>query len=186
MVRPKILIKRTADGVGFRLPTYESPYHTGLRLSAAISQSIKIDVGERLRVPVGFSVGIPLGYSGLVVSWPALAAEHGMVVSDAPHVINPADRAPLFVLLHNISSAQFVLRRGDIIAQLLLVETPQISWQEITAGQETAGAETPTEALFLDEGTAVANSEPIHSPMESTRRVKRSIRERYKKSDGSE
>lgn len=186
MARPKLLIARTADGADFPLPSYESRYHTGMRLSAAISQTVKIDAGERLRVPVGFAVGIPDGFSGLVVSWPQMAADHGIVVSDAPHVINPADRGPLFVLLHNLSPTQFILRRGDIIAQLLTIATPQPAWQEVDVSQKNA-TETPTAALFLDEeGPAAEKKADTHSAMESTRRVKRSIRERYKKVDASE
>jgi len=112
MITPRLFIARTPDGDGFPLPSYETQYHVGLRLSAAIGSPIKINAGERLLIPVGFAVGVPQGFCGQIVSYGPLAEQHGIIVVDAPHIVNPADREPIFVNLQNISQKQFILHRG--------------------------------------------------------------------------
>lgn len=128
---PKIHIIRTVDGADFPLPAYTSKHHVGLNLMAAISSPVKINPRERVHIPVGFAVAIPDGLCGQVVSDRLMALQNGIVVLDAPSVIHPADRSPLFVLLRNESNQQFILRRGMVIAQMLLVPVVQTAWQEV-------------------------------------------------------
>ena len=180
---PKLYISRTPDGNGFPLPSYTSRYHLGLNLSAAIGAPIKINPGERLLVPTGFAIGVPDGLCGLIVSTPKLAEKHGLVVSDAPHVLNPADRDPLFVLLQNVSSAPYVLHRGETIAELLITSVFQVGWQEIASTQN--GPQTNEKDMIIDEGIS-SKPTPKKDPFKSLRRPKMSLRNRYKNPDDAE
>ncbi len=179
---PKLYIARTADGSDFPLPSYASQYHVGLTLRAAIGNPIKISAGERIRVPVGFAIGVPVGFCGQVVCYVPLAERHGIIVSDAPHILNPADRKPLFVLLQNTSPNPYVLHRGDIIGELLIMPVVQVCWQEI---QPPAIQNMTQETdLILDEGISpVPDQEEPAQLFASTRRVKKSIRNRFKSPD---
>ena len=180
---PLLYISRTPDGNGFPLPSYSSKFHSGLNLSAAIGAPIKINPNERLLIPVGFAIGVPPGLCGLIVSKPDLAEKHGLIVSDAPHILNPADREPVFVLLHNVSSAPYVLHRGEIIAELLITSVFQVNWQEIT-GSHT-GPQTDEKDMIIDEGVTAA-PEVKKDPFKSLRRPKMSLRNRYKNPDADE
>jgi len=174
---PKLYISRTSDGNGFPLPSYDSQFHMGLNLAAAIGAPIKINPNERLYVPVGFAVGVPTGFCGFLVSEPKMAQLNGIIVSDAPHVINPADREPLFVLLQNVSSKAHVLHRGEIIAQLMVVPAVQVTWQEIAATDQNQ--QTDESKMILDKGT---ETKPTKKDIfKSLRRPKTSIRNRYGK-----
>ena len=123
-------IARTADGIGLELPSYVSRYHVGLNLQAALASAVRLEPGDRVYVPCGFAVGVPDGYCGQVVSLPRVARELGLVVLDAPHIVHPADRGPLFLLLQNTSAKQVVLHRGDYVAQLVIVPVVQATWHE--------------------------------------------------------
>ena len=180
---PKLYISRTPDGNGFPLPSYASKFHNGLDLLAAIGAPVKINPNERLVVPVGFAIGVPAGFCGLIVSEPTLAEKHGLIVSDAPHVLNPADREPVFVLIQNVSSNPYVLHRGEVIAQLLITPVFQVNWQEVT-GREN-GPQTNEKDMIIDEG--IDQKEPVkRNPFKSLRREAHSIRNRYKSSDADD
>lgn len=176
---PTLYICRTSDGEGLPLPSYESRDHIALTLQAAISAPVRLQAGERAYVPVGFAIGIPNGYCGQLVSLPKLARKEGIVVSDAPSVLHPAERGPLFVLLRNTSSSDYVLHRGVVCAQLVIFPAVQVAWKEIERNVKTSP--TSTDEILLDE--AEAEEDEFKSLEPSARRGVRSIRDRYKKDD---
>ena len=179
---PKLHILKTADGHGLPLPSYESKNHSGLRLQAAIPNVLKLETGDRVYIPVGFAIGIPNGFCGLVVSLPSLVKEKGLLVMSAPHIVNPADRGPLFVLIQNEGRAAQIIKRGDFIAELLITSVQQVCWNEIEASEDIK--ETPEDQFWIDgktEETTVQSKED--SLNFSSRRVKKSIRSRVKSAD---
>ena len=177
---PKLYIARTPDGNKFPLPSYTSKYHAGLNLCAAIGAPVKVNPNERIYIPVGFAIGIPQGFCGQIVSHPQLAGSSGLIVSDAPHMLNPADRDPIFVQIRNISSNPHVLHRGDLIAQLFIMPVVQVCWQEIQSSNP--GTITDEATLVIDEGLMETESVNEKSKFESFRRPKSSIRNRFKSS----
>ena len=180
---PSLYIARTADGIGLPLPSYESRYHVGLKLQAAIASAMRLESGDRIFVPAGFEIGIPDGYCGQVVSYPPIARQHGLIVLDAPQVIHPADRGPLFLLLQNTSSHQVVVHRGDTVGQLVIVPAIQVAWRDVTGQESTKGETTKTEDVLVDSGIQ-NDSDATEDKMVSAKRVYKSPRNRY--SDGGD
>lgn len=180
---PRLYIARTPDGSDFPLPSYASQYHIGLLLRAAIGSTLKINAGERIRIPVGFVIGVPQGFCGQIVSTPSLAETHGLVVSDSPHILNPADREPIFVLLQNVSSNPHVLHRGDVIAELLIIPAVQVCWNEVKAGKSSEKTDITRE--ILDPGAA-NNEQSNRNLFFSARREKKSARHRFQKPNEEE
>lgn len=171
---PKIHIVRTVDGTDFPLPSYTSKHHVGLNLMAAVSAPLKINPRERIHVPVGFAVAIPDGLCGQIVSDRNMALTHGIVVLDAPSIVHPADRKPLFVLLRNESNLQFILRRGMVIAQMLLVPVVQTAWQEVKTNVKVEHKAQLSDIL-VEDGDQSDSSQYLKP---SSKRPKVSIRER--------
>ncbi len=175
---PKLYITRTPDGIDLPLPRYMSKHHYGLQLRAAVPAPIKLEPGERVYVPTGFMIGIPTGFCGLITSLPEQAKELGIVVLGAPQLLHPADREPLFIILQNASLRPILLRRGQLVAQLIITPTLQVGWEELrTHINENVTTET---AMMLDE--------PMQDPQTETnsKREVKSIRGRFKSSDASE
>ena len=175
---PRLYISRTPDGQDLPLPSYTSPHHVGLNLQAAVSAPIRLNPMERAYIPVGFSIGIPDGYCGQIVSVPALAHTEGLVVLDGPQIVHPADRGPIFVLVQNTSPKAYVVRRGLVCAQLLVVPVVQVCWNEI---ETKASGGASSENVVLD--SVSAKKENI---MDSPRRPHRSIRNRFKKEENTD
>ncbi len=173
---PKIHIIRTPDGVNFPLPTYESKHHVGLLLHAAIPTVLKLDPQERGLVPVGFAFGIPDGLCGQIVSVPSVAKETGLVVLDAPQIVNPADRDALYVLVQNASRRQLILRRGEPIAQLIITAVYQISWNEMSG--KTLRTETQNLSYTFSEVEEIKETTPPEE--QSSKRIVKTVRERVK------
>ncbi len=175
-------IARTADGIGLPLPSYTSKYHMGLNLQVATAAAIRLGPGDRVYVPTGFAVGIPDGYCGFVVSLSDFAHAHGVVVPDAPSLISPADRSPLFVLLQNISSQLVVLHRGDKVAQLVIQPVVQAAWREI---QGTIMSSTATKANEVLLGSGPEQSD-ASSKMHSSKRIYKDPRHRFEEEQSDE
>ena len=172
-----VSIARTADGKDFPLPSYESRYHMGLVLKAALPTAVRLDSGDRVFVPTGFAIGIPDGYCGFAVSYPELADKQGIVVLDAPKLISPADRNPLFLLLQNMSSRQVVLHRGEIIGLLVVQPVLQVAWKDFSNAELASG--TVTEPI-LEKGNVEPEAE---KKMVSSKRVYKGPRDRFKKDE---
>lgn len=145
----KLSIARTADGIGLPLPSYASKYHVGLNLQLASAAPIRLEPGDRVYVPIGFAIGIPAGYCGFVISSSILARKHGVIIPDAPSLVSPADRGPLFVLLQNISSQLAVLHRGDVVAQMVIQPTLQAAWNDLTP-EHITGKATLSKDVLVD------------------------------------
>lgn len=170
-------IARTADGIGLPLPSYTSKYHMGLNLQVAAATAIRLGPGDRVYVPTGFAIGVPVGYCGFVVSLASLAHAHGVVVSDSPSLVSPANREPLFVLLQNISSQLVILHRGDIMAQLVVQPAVQVAWNDLTNTRSMGKVTKETDVLIDVSQTSDAESQ--EDKMHSSRRLYKGPRNRF-------
>jgi dUTP pyrophosphatase len=80
--------------------------------------------GQRTTVRTGVALALAPGTAGLVLGRSGLAAKHGIMVLNAPGLIDPGYRGEVMVILLNTDiSTPFEIDRGDRIAQLLILET---------------------------------------------------------------
>lgn len=173
----KLYIIRTVDGLDFPLPSYTSKHHVGLILQAAIPAVVKLEPGECIHLPVGFGIGVPDGFCGQIVSLLDVVKETGIIVMGSPQIVNPADRSALFVLIQNASQKQQILRRGQAIAQLLIMPVHQIAWNEIGTALDNS-KQTAIETMMVKNISEIKlDDKAVH------RRKPKSIRERIRASD---
>jgi len=84
--------------------------------------------GGRAMVATGVAVAIPDGYAGLVLPRSGLAVRHGVTVLNAPGLVDSGYRGELKVLLLNTDpAADYTVRRGDRVAQLVIVAVEQVA-----------------------------------------------------------
>jgi dUTP pyrophosphatase len=86
---------------------------------------------ERALRPYGLSVGIPEGHAALVLPRSGLASRQGLTLANAPGLIDSGYRGEVTCAVVNLDRDQAVkIRKGDRIAQLVVVTLPQIlpSW----------------------------------------------------------
>jgi dUTP diphosphatase len=88
--------------------------------------------GGRALVPTGVAVAIPAGYAGLVLPRSGLAARHGVTCLNAPGLVDSGYRGELHVVLVNHDPEHdYEVRRGDRIAQLVLVRVEQAAFDVV-------------------------------------------------------
>lgn len=129
----QVSVKVLPHGEGLELPNYETAGAVGMDLRAAVPEGERfwIQPGEAHKIPTGLCVAIPEHYAGLVLSRSGLAADHQVAVTNSPGLIDPDFRGEFFVLLENRGPQSVVYRRGDRLAQLLVVPAPRIVLQVV-------------------------------------------------------
>ena len=86
--------------------------------------------GGRALVPTGVSVAIPPGHAGLVLPRSGLALRHGITCLNSPGLIDSGYRGEVQVVLVNHDPEHdYVITRGDRIAQLVLVRVEQAAFE---------------------------------------------------------
>ena len=107
------------------LPAYARPGDAGADLIA--SEDVVLAAGGgRALVPTGVAVAVPEGHAGLVMPRSGLALRHGVTVLNAPGLVDAGYRGELSVLLVNTDpAADYVVHRGDRIAQFVIVAVEQ-------------------------------------------------------------
>ena len=109
------------------LPAYARPGDAGADLLAREDVVLPAG-GGRAVVPTGVAVAIPHGYAGLVLPRSGLAVHHGVTVVNAPGLVDAGYRGELRVVLLNTDPvADYVVHRGDRIAQLVVVAVEQVA-----------------------------------------------------------
>jgi dUTP pyrophosphatase len=111
------------------LPAQAHEGDAGLDLCSTID--IEVLPGERAMVPTGLSVAIPEEHAGLVLPRSGLASRRGLTLANAPGLIDSGYRGEVTCAMVNLDRDQAVkIRRGDRVAQLVVVALPQIlpSW----------------------------------------------------------
>jgi dUTP pyrophosphatase len=113
------------------VPKYASSGAAGLDLAAAIEDDLTLAPGHRTRIPTGVEIEIPAGYQGQVVPRSGLADRAGISLTNCVGTIDSDYRGEVQVLIINHGQEPYTFRRGDRIAQLVLVAIPTVDVIEV-------------------------------------------------------
>ncbi len=120
------------------LPTYATRGSSGMDIHAAIDGELRITPGETALIPSGFQIEIPPGYEAQVRPRSGLAIKHGVGILNAPGTIDSDYRGEVKIVLINFGKQEFVVRRGDRIAQLVIAPVARAEWEEVPRIKETS------------------------------------------------
>ena len=139
----EIAIKRLPHGKDLPLPAYETAHAAGMDLRAAVPEAepITLRPGDRQAVPTGLSMAIPPGFEGQVRPRSGLALRSGVTCLNAPGTVDADYRGEVKVILINHGPEDFIVRRGERIAQLLISPVAQAAWREVESLDETERGE---------------------------------------------
>jgi dUTP pyrophosphatase len=142
-VSVEVSVTRLPHGEGLPLPAYETVHAAGMDLRAALPQDepLTLHPGDRHAVPTGLAMAIPPGFEGQVRPRSGLAFRNGVTCLNSPGTVDADYRGEVKVILINLGPQNFVVRRGDRIAQLLIAPVVQATWRETNALDETARGE---------------------------------------------
>ena len=100
-------------------------------LYAAISCDLIIHPGERMLIPTGIIIALPNGFEAQIRPRSGLALKHGITVLNAPGTVDADYRGEISALLINHGKNDFIVSRGDRIAQMVIQRIEQIQWEEV-------------------------------------------------------
>lgn len=113
------------------LPSYSTEGSSGMDLRAAVEDKIIIKPFETALVPTNLAVEIPEGYEGQVRPRSGLAAKNFVTVLNTPGTIDSDYRGEIKVILTNFGKEDFVVNRGDRIAQLVISKVERVEIVEV-------------------------------------------------------
>lgn len=128
-----VYVTQLPDAADMNLPQYETDGSAGLDLKAAVPEDepLVLKAGAWALVPTGLKVAIPPGFEAQVRPRSGLAFKHGIGVLNSPGTIDSDYRGEVRVILFNFSGEDFVIRRGERIAQMILARVERLHWEQV-------------------------------------------------------
>ena len=131
---------RLPNGEGLELPSYATSGSAGLDLRAAEATTLKS--GARYLMPTGVAIAVPPQHEAQVRPRSGLAVKHGITVLNTPGTIDEDYRGEIKVPLINHGQEDFMIRRGDRIAQMVIAPIAHARLIEVTTLDETTRGES--------------------------------------------
>lgn len=111
------------------IPKYEHEGDAGVDLHAVEPAVIKR--GERALIKTGIQVAIPKGFELQIRPRSGLALKEGITVLNTPGTIDAGYRGEIGVILMNHGVKDFTVAAGMRIAQMVLNQVEEASFQEV-------------------------------------------------------
>ena len=116
----RIKVEKVKGCEDLPLPISASKFSSGVDLLSAETSEIILKPGNVKLVSAGIKIMIPKGYEGQIRPRSGLALKYGVTVLNTPGTIDSDYRGIVKVILINLSKKEFVIQRGDRIAQLVI------------------------------------------------------------------
>jgi dUTP pyrophosphatase len=125
----EIELQRLIHGEGLPTPSYATDGAAGLDIVAA--EDLTLAPGQRHAVATGFAIAIPEGFEVQVRPRSGLALKHGITCLNTPGTIDHDYRGEVKIILANLGSESFEIRRGERIAQLVPAPVTRAKFAEV-------------------------------------------------------
>jgi len=123
------------------LPMYATAESAGFDLSAAAD--LTIAPGQIALVPTGLVIEVPSGYFLGIFARSSTPLKRGLLVANGVGIIDPDYSGPddeVRIQVLNITAAAVTVKRGDRLAQGIVLPAPRVTWDETTVlREETRG-----------------------------------------------
>ena len=135
----RVGLKVLPHGEGLPLPHYATADAAGADLHAALAEGepVTLGPGARMAIPTGLALAIPRGFEGQIRPRSGLARRHGLTLLNTPGTIDADYRGEVEILLINLGSEPFTVRRGDRIAQLIIAPVTRADFVVVAQHDET-------------------------------------------------
>jgi len=123
------------EAEGWKAPEYQTQGAVGADLRSA--ETVIVPAHGRCAATTGMRVELPPGYEAQIRPRSGLAKNHGITVANSPGTVDEDYRGPIVVLLQNHSDSDFVINRGDRIAQMVVARYVQATFVGADSLSET-------------------------------------------------
>ena len=127
--------KLHADAV---LPAYAHGPLEDAGMDLRSVERVVLSPGAAQGVPTGLAIELPPGFEAQVRPRSGLGLKHTITVNFG--TIDPGYRGEIRVVMFNLGRADYVIEKGDRIAQLVIARYEAIEWEEGELGDSARGA----------------------------------------------
>jgi dUTP pyrophosphatase len=131
-------LKRLPNGIGLPLPSRQTEHAAGMDLCAALDADLTLQPMQIALIPCGIAIEVPPGHEAQVRPRSGLSSKHGITLINCVGTIDADYRGEVKVPLINLGPAPHVLRRGDRIAQMLILPVPAVQVVEVDSLTNTS------------------------------------------------
>lgn len=111
------------------LPAYAHPGDAGMDVCSV--ENLTVAPGGRALVHTGLAMALPPGYEAQVRPRSGLALKRGVTVLNTPGTIDEGYRGEIGVILANFGDSDFVVEKGDRIAQMVIAPVTRAEVVEV-------------------------------------------------------
>jgi len=119
------------------LPAYATEHSAGMDICAAVDGELVLKAGQTTLVQTGFKIALPPGFEAQIRPRSGLAVKHQVGIMNSPGTIDADYRGEVKVVLTNFGKTDFIIRRGDRIAQMVIARYARAAWEEMAKLEET-------------------------------------------------
>ncbi len=112
------------------LPSYMTEGSAGMDLYAAVNEPVVINPMSSVLVPTNLKIELPIGFEAQIRPRSGLAFRNKVILPNSPGTIDSDYRGEIRVIMMNLGTEQFIVNRGDRIAQMVISEYKRVSWKE--------------------------------------------------------
>ena len=102
---------------------------------------LELPPGVSTLVPTGLFLELPSGWEAQVRPRSGLALKHNIMLTNSPGTIDAGYRGEVGVIVFNAGWEPFSVRRGDRIAQMVIMRLPEVELEEAESLSETGRGE---------------------------------------------
>ncbi|MAK12744.1 MAG: dUTP diphosphatase [Candidatus Pelagibacter sp.] len=117
-MKSKVLIKKLNSSVN--IPEYKTAGSSGLDLEAFIHENLILKPNQTVIVPTGLSIAIDNNLEIQIRPRSGLAVKSNISVLNTPGTIDADYRGEIKVILINLGEKDFIIKKGDRIAQMVI------------------------------------------------------------------
>jgi dUTP pyrophosphatase len=139
----KVKFRRIPGNDDISLPKYQTAGSCAFDLHAAVKGEVTLRQAEIQLIPTGFQMELPLGFVAEITPRSGLALKKGISIVNSPGLIDSDYRGEVGIIMVNLGSEDFVVRRNDRIAQMSIrrYEHAEIEESnELSETERSAGA----------------------------------------------
>ena len=85
-----------------------------------------VPVGKSTLVPTGVFIELPVNYEAQIRPRSGLALKKNITLTNSPGTIDAGYRGEIGVIMFNHGPEEFVIKRGDRIAQMVITRLPEV------------------------------------------------------------
>ncbi len=123
------------------VPARATTGSSGVDLRAALGSDVILEPGSIGLIPTGLKVSIPMGYEWQIRPRSGNALKHGITVLNSPGTIDSDYRGEVKIIIANLGKEPFSIKRGDRIAQAILVPVIYPRFRIVDSVPETGRGE---------------------------------------------